>query len=203
MKNTRKIKTLFGAIIFLVISAIVQNLKSSTVSVVGKAKGVAGQNSVAITSSTAAEPNPGAQDNYYLVTKVVDGDTINVEVNGVVQKLRLIGIDTPEVVDPRKTVQCFGKEASNKAKELLLGKKVRLEADSTQNDKDKYGRYLRYIYREDGLFYNKWIIENGYAHEYTYVIPYKFQTDFKAAEKSARENGRGLWSPETCAGITS
>lgn len=146
--------------------------------------------------------NPAPQYAYYSVTSVVDGDTIKVNINGTVETLRLIGMDTPETVDPRKLVQCFGKEASNKAKELLVGTKVRLEKDSTQGELDKYGRTLAYVYREDGLFYNKYMIEQGYAHEYTYNTPYKYQVEFKAAQKSAQENQRGLWSPSTCNGDT-
>lgn len=143
-----------------------------------------------------------SQYEYYAISSVVDGDTIKVNINGAVVTFRLIGMDTPETLDPRKTVQCFGKEASNKAKEILVGKKVRIEKDATQGDVDKYGRQLAYIYREDGLFYNKYMIEQGYAHEYTYNIPYKYQTEFKAAQKSAQENQRGLWSPDTCNGDT-
>lgn len=138
------------------------------------------------------------QEEYLLVTKVIDGDTIEVMIDGKNEKLRLIGVDTPETVDPQKSVECFGKESSSKANEMLLNKKVKLVGDETQGEKDKYGRLLRYIYREDGVFYNKWIIENGYAHEYTYNKPYKYQTDFKQAEKTARENQLGLWSPEIC-----
>ena len=142
------------------------------------------------------------QYEYYSVSSVVDGDTIKVSVSGTIETFRLIGMDTPETVDPRKPVQCFGKEASNKAKELLTGKKVRIEKDSTQGDFDKYNRRLAYIYREDGLFYNKYMIEQGYAHEYTYNVPYKYQAEFKAAQKSAQENLKGLWSSETCNGDT-
>ncbi len=124
------------------------------------------------------------------VISVVDGDTIKVSELGT---LRLIGIDTPETVDPRKPVQCFGKEASNKAKSLLTGKKVRLEFDSTQGRLDKYGRTLAYVYTEDGLFFNKEMIEQGFAHEYTYSTPYKYQTEFKNAQKEAQEAKEGLW----------
>ncbi len=134
----------------------------------------------------------------YVVTKVVDGDTFDVSIDGQTKRIRLIGVDTPETVDPRKPVQCFGKEASNKAVELLLNKKVRLEADTTQGETDKYGRLLRYAFREDGLFYNKWIIENGYAHEYTYNTPYKYQVEFKQAETVAREGKKGLWADNAC-----
>jgi len=158
------------------------------------------------TEKTTTIQTPATQNNsqyeYYSVSSVVDGDTLKVNINGTVETLRLIGLDTPETVDPRKPVQCFGKEASNKAKELLTGKRVRIEKDSTQGELDKYGRRLAYIYREDGLFYNKYMIEQGYAHEYTYNTPYKYQTEFKASQKSAQENLRGLWSPDTCNGDT-
>jgi len=136
----------------------------------------------------------------YNVTKVVDGDTVEVEVEGKREVLRLIGINTPETVDPRKSVECFGKEASAKSKEILEGKKVSLEADPTQGELDKYNRLLRYIFLEDGRNFNKMMIEEGYAYEYTYNIPYKYQTDFKNAQQQARDNKRGLWAENTCNG---
>lgn len=141
-------------------------------------------------------------DDLYEVVKVVDGDTLTVKIDGKNETLRLIGINTPETVDPRKPVQCFGKEASNKAKELLNGKKVRLESDSTQDDRDKYDRLLRYVILEDGTNFNKMMIREGYAHEYTYNNPYKYWTDFKDAEREARTNQRGLWAENTCNGNT-
>ncbi len=139
---------------------------------------------------------------FYSIVSVVDGDTVKISVDGKTETFRLIGMDTPETVDPRKEVQCFGVEASNKAKELLLGKKVRIETDPTQGTYDKYNRLLAYIYRDDGLFYNKYMIEQGYAHEYTYDTPYKYQTDFKNAQKQAEVSKAGLWSPNTCNGDT-
>lgn len=154
------------------------------------------------TQSQPSTKTESPSTDLYSVTGVVDGDTIKISADSKEETVRLIGMDTPETVDPRKPVQCFGKEASDKAKELLIGKKVRIETDSTQGDLDKYDRRLAYIYREDGLFYNKYMIEQGYAHEYTYDIPYKYQTEFKAAQKSAQENLRGLWSPDTCNGDT-
>lgn len=153
------------------------------------------------TQPTTVQPSV-SQYAYYSVVEVVDGDTIKINMNGEVETLRLIGMDTPETVDPRKTVQCFGKEASNKAKELLLGKKVRIEMDPTQGERDKYNRLLAYVYRDDGLFYNKYMIEQGYAHEYTYSTPYKYQVDFKVAQKLAQTAQLGLWSPTTCNGDT-
>lgn len=159
-------------------------------------------NKVTTTQPPVTAPKTDSQYTYYSVTSVVDGDTVKVNINGTVETLRLIGLDTPETVDPRKEVQCFGKEASNKGKELLTGKKVRIEKDSTQGDKDKYGRTLAYIYTESGIFYNKYMIEQGYAHEYTYNSAYKYQIEFKQAQKTAEANKIGLWSPSTCNGVT-
>ena len=135
---------------------------------------------------------------YYSVLRVVDGDTIEVNINGKTEKLRLIGLDTPETVDPRKPVECFGVEASNKAKELLQDKKVKLKNDISQGERDKYNRLLRYVYMEDGTLFNKLMIESGYGHEYTYVIPYEHQEEFMQAETYARENNLGLWNPDVC-----
>lgn len=158
---------------------------------------------VKTTETTQVTTQNNSQYTYYSVSSVVDGDTLKINKDGSIITLRLIGLDTPETVDPRKPVQCFGKEASSKAKELLTGKKVRIETDSTQGNLDKYGRTLAYLYREDGLFYNKYMIEQGYAHEYTYGTPYKYQTEFKNAQKSAQTNSLGLWSSNTCNGDTS
>lgn len=126
-------------------------------------------------------------DQLYLVTKVVDGDTI--EIDGK-YKLRYIGIDTPETVDPRRRVGCFGKEASNKNKELVLGKKVRLEKDVSETD--KYGRLLRYVYVGD-LFVNKYLVEEGYAKASSYPPDIKYQEIFTLAQKTAQSANKGLW----------
>jgi micrococcal nuclease len=132
------------------------------------------------------------------MVRVVDGDTIVVKINSQEETVRLIGIDTPEVVDPRKPVQCFGKEASEKIKELIQGKSVILTPDPTQNDKDNYGRLLRYVYLEDSTFINKKMIEEGYAFEYTYSIPYKYQLELKESQRQAKTNKLGLWADNAC-----
>ena len=137
---------------------------------------------------------------YYPVVGVVDGDTFKIDINGTVETLRLIGIDTPETVDPRKPVQCFGEEASGKAKSLLVGKRVRIEADPSQGERDKYGRLLVYAYLEDGTFFNGVMIEQGYAYEYTYDSAYAFQKEFRTAQENAKDNMLGLWSSDTCDG---
>jgi micrococcal nuclease len=140
-----------------------------------------------------------ANNELYSVIKIVDGDTIAVNLNGKSETLRLIGIDTPEIVDPRKVVECFGKEASNKAKEILTGKKVRLETDPISGERDKYDRLLRYVFLENGISFNKLMISEGFAYEYTYNgIPYKYQAEFKQAQKEAESAKRGLWAYNAC-----
>ncbi|HEY9583831.1 MAG TPA: thermonuclease family protein [Candidatus Paceibacterota bacterium] len=128
----------------------------------------------------------------YKVYKILDGDTFQIKVKKDIVTVRMLGVDTPETVDPRKTVQCFGKEASDKTKEILNGKSVKLELDSTQSKTDKFQRILAYVYVDD-LLVNKYLIEIGYAHEYTYDIPYRKQAEFKEKEREARKGKFGLW----------
>lgn len=138
----------------------------------------------------------------YRVTGITDGDTIKVSINGTIETVRFIGMDTPETKDPRKPVQCFGREASSRMQSYVQSKHVRLEADSTQGERDKYGRLLRYVYAEDGRNIAYEMIKAGYAHEYTYNLPYKYQAQFKAAYALAKNASAGLWSPNTCGGVT-
>jgi micrococcal nuclease len=137
---------------------------------------------------------------YYRVTKVTDGDTLHVDMDGTDERVRLIGINTPETVDPRKTVECFGKEASERMKSLAEGKNVRLEYDDSQSLRDTYGRLLAYVYLEDGQMLNKKMVAEGYAYEYTYLAPYAYQKEFRELQNLARTSGRGLWNPEMCNG---
>ncbi|MFH0892470.1 MAG: thermonuclease family protein [Candidatus Falkowbacteria bacterium] len=135
---------------------------------------------------------------YYPVVKVVDGDTIDVNIDGKTERIRFIGLNTPETVDPRKPVECFGKEASIRAGELLSGQEVRLKTDPTQGDRDKYDRLLRYVYLKDGTDIALKLISDGYGYEYAYDLPYKNQDQYNKAEADARENERGLWAPGVC-----
>lgn len=152
-----------------------------------------------ITQSTQTKSTLGDSSGSNQVTKVVDGDTVKVMIDGKIETIRLLGIDTPEVVDPRKPVQCFGKKASEKTKELLTGKSVLLESDPTQGDRDRYGRLLRYVYLEDGTLINDVLVRQGFAHEYTYQSkPYKYQQQFIDAEREAREQKKGLWADGAC-----
>ena len=136
-------------------------------------------------------------DRAYPVAYVVDGDTLKVKIDSHVVTVRLLGINTPETVDPRKPPECFGKEASDVSKSLLTGMKIKLAFNPNREQKDKYGRYLAYVYRDDGLFVNEFLVENGYAREYTFNHEqYLFQDEFRQAEAKAREAKKGLW--EAC-----
>lgn len=143
--------------------------------------------------------NVELEGEWYSVSKVVDGDTIDVNCGERVCRVRMIGVDTPETVHPQKRVECFGKEASDYSKQKLGGARVRLVVDETQGDTDTYGRLLRYVFREDGVNHNHALIQDGYAHEYTYRIPYRYQSEFKEAEMNARDARLGLWG-NVCAG---
>ncbi len=124
----------------------------------------------------------------YLITKVVDGDTITIEGG---QVIRYIGIDTPETVHPSKPVECFGVEASNKNKELVDGKQIKLEKDISETD--RYGRLLRYIWIGN-IFVNDYLVRQGYAYASTYPPDVKYAEQFVQAQREARENNRGLWA---------
>ena len=100
-------------------------------------------------------------------------------------------------------MQCFGKEASNEAKKILAGVYVHLETDPSQGEYDKYGRLLAYVFapsnaNPQGVLVNEYMIAEGYGHEYTYNLPYKYQAEFKAAERKAREEKKGLWAEGVC-----
>jgi micrococcal nuclease len=130
------------------------------------------------------------------IVRVVDGDTVVARLPGGDENVRLIGIDTPETVDPRKPVQCFGKEASARTKALLPpGTAIRLERDVEA--RDRYGRLLAYVYRaEDGTFVNLALAQEGYAQPLTIPPNVAYASQFSAAAAGARTAGRGLWG--TC-----
>lgn len=130
----------------------------------------------------------------FKIVKVTDGDTITAIIRGKNESIRLLGIDTPETVDPKKPVQCFGKAASDKMKSFVLGKFVKLVDDSTQGNRDKYKRLLRYVYLPDSkaTFVNGEMIKQGFAFSYK-EYPTKMFEKFNNFEKYARENNLGLW----------
>jgi endonuclease YncB( thermonuclease family) len=132
-------------------------------------------------------------DNTYEVTRVVDGDTIEIDYNGEKRKVRLIGINTPESVKPNSPIEEYGKEASDFTKEKLTDKMISLEFDIQKED--KYGRMLAYVYLDDKMF-NMTLLEEGYAQVATYPPNIKYVDKFIILEKAAREAEKGLWSLE-------
>lgn len=124
------------------------------------------------------------------VLRVIDGDTIELTDK---RRLRYIGINAPESVDPRRPVQCFGKEASYFNKQLVEGQTIDMEKDVSETD--KYGRLLRYVFLDD-VFINDFLVRQGYAQVETVPPDVKYAGQFLDAQREAREAKRGLW--KTC-----
>ena len=142
------------------------------------------------TESRSSNTNTNAEaGELYTVVKVADGDTFTIETG---EKVRLIGVDTPESVSPSAAKNVpFGKEVSEYVKEQLLDKQVRLEFDTQRAD--RYGRLLAYVYLEDGTFLNELLVEKGYARVMTVPPNVAYQEVFLKAEEGAKESGTGVW----------
>lgn len=126
------------------------------------------------------------------VVRVVDGDTIIVRLGGADERVRYIGMDTPETVKPGTPVQCYGKRASAENHHLVDGQRVRLVGDA--EPRDRYGRLLAYVYRaSDGLFVNAALVRRGYARPMTIPPNVRYAGRFAAWARTARRSGRGLW----------
>jgi endonuclease YncB( thermonuclease family) len=134
----------------------------------------------------------------YPVSRVIDGDTIEVIYNGQAESVRFVGIDTAE------RGQCFADDATQRVSDLLAenGNQVYLESDTSQNQRDHYGRLLAFLWLPDGRSLQWLLLAEGYAMEYTFRVPYRYQAQFKQAEFLAGLGGLGLWSPDTCNGKT-
>lgn len=132
------------------------------------------------------------------VLGVSDGDTLRVRVDGSSERVRLLGIDAPESVHPNTPRQCFGKEASSRMQSLAQSKQVRLVADPSQGDRDRYGRLLRYVELPDGTDVGLALVSGGFAQERTYDGAYARQGRYRAAQASAKSANVGLWA--ACAG---
>ncbi len=150
----------------------------------------------------AATSTPAIQTNA-LVVRTIDGDTMDVRIDGEEkdQRVRLLGINTPETVDPRRPVQCFGKAASEYLKTLLEGKRVLLKPDVLADERDKYDRLLRNVFLEDGTDVNALMVREGYASAYlSFSLDPARKRELKNLEKDAKLKENGLWSPNTCNG---
>lgn len=139
-------------------------------------------------SAAAGDPVP--------VVSVPDGDTIVVRVGEGTERVRVIGIDTPEI-GPQ---ECYAVEAAREARALVQGTTVLLTADPTQDDRDRYGRLLRHVALADGRSMAEVLIAGGYGREYTYDRPYAGRAAHRAAQAAAREARVGIWGPACTAG---
>lgn len=142
------------------------------------------------TSQTLQQNDPGL----YPINHYVDGDTIAIDMNGTVETVRFIGVDTPETHKPNTPVQCYGPQAAAHTKEVIAaaGGKVRLQADPLDTNRDKYGRLLRYIYLPDGTLLDEQIIKQGYGFAYL-GFPFSKKDQFAADQQSAQAAKAGLW----------
>ncbi|MBM3932912.1 MAG: nuclease [SAR202 cluster bacterium] len=150
--------------------------------------------------ATAAPQQPGPPQGMLAarVVRVIDGDTIEVELDGKTVDVRYIGIDTPETRSPRVSVEYFGKEADARNRSMVEGKIVFLEKDVSETD--QFGRLLRYVYVGDVMI-NAALVMEGFAQASTYPPDVKYSDWFRELQRDAMESGRGLWAsteePET------
>ncbi len=137
---------------------------------------------------TIENVNPG----YYHVSKFDDGDTIAVDMEGKTETIRFIGVDTPETHDPRKPVQCYGKNASAFTKNTIGTQNVRLEADPLSGNRDRYNRLLRFVYLPNGELLNYELVKDGYGFAIT-GFPHTKMESFVNVQAEAKSQNRGLW----------
>jgi len=180
-------KTAFLILIFLTVISLINQLNNQlTQKNTVYSKNLPQSKITSSTKTTSTEA--------FLVTKIIDGDTIALE-NG--EKVRYLGIDTPELHHPKKEVECFAYQAYEKNKELVLGKKVFLQKDISE--KDKYGRLLRYVFldekmsTDEGSFINLYLVKNGFAYAATFPPDVKYANLFLTAQKEAYQKNLGLW----------
>jgi micrococcal nuclease len=142
----------------------------------------------------AAWPNPPKGAVTAKVERVVDGDTFVASVNGRRERVRVIGVDTPESVDPNRPDEPFGEEASNFAKHYLNGETVRMAGDV--EPRDRYGRMLAYVWLADGTFWNALLAAEGYAQQLTIPPNVTYADLVRRLVSEARRENRGLWAQE-------
>ena len=150
---------------------------------------------VAVTPVPSIPPAAGLQPSGVaaIVTEVVDGDTVRVQLPSGIETVRIIGIDTPEVVHPTEPEACFGAEASAFARETLDGQAVTLELDPTQDERDRYDRLLAHVHVGDALYAAE-AIAGGYGIHYVYERPSIHAAELDAAADAARDAGLGIWA---------
>jgi endonuclease YncB( thermonuclease family) len=142
----------------------------------------------------AAWPDPPKDAVPAKVQRVTDGDTFVATVKGRRERIRIIGVDTPESVDPNRPDEPFGEEASDFAKHYLDGATVHLAGDV--EPRDRYGRMLAYVWLGDGTFWNALLAAEGYAQQLTIPPNVTYASLFRRLVSEARQHNRGLWAQE-------
>jgi endonuclease YncB( thermonuclease family) len=160
----------------------------------GGAKGRAPADLATTKAERAAWPGPPKGAVAAKVQRVVDGDTFVATVNGRRERVRVIGVDTPESVDPNRPDEPFGEEASDFAKHYLDGETVRMAGDV--EPRDRYGRMLAYVWLADGTFWNALLAAEGYAQQLTIPPNVTYADLFRRLVGEARRESRGLWAQE-------
>lgn len=155
-------------------------------------KGGKGKKPTKVKREKAAGSSSTPDTKLYRVIRVVDGDTVKVDIDGG-ESVRVIGIDTPETVHPDKPTECGGQEATAAARALLEGKRVAVVHDSSQGRRDRYGRLLAYLDIPQAGDFGEAMLRKGHAKEYTYADPYQRRETYRSAEQQARAAGRGVW----------
>lgn len=133
------------------------------------------------------------------VVRVVDGDTLRVSLNGKEETVRMVGIDAPESVAPQQPVECFGPEAAQLLRDIVTGQSVWLQADTTQANRDRYGRLLRFVFLSDGSDVGLQLIAQGLAFESLYSKePHQYYQKYVAAQMTAQKAGLHVWDATKC-----
>ena len=140
-----------------------------------------------LNTQTFLHSEPGS----YRVTHFVDGDTVQVTMNGTLETIRFIGMDTPETHKPNTPVQCYGPVAAAYTQTRIGSQPIRLVSDSLTTNRDRYNRLLRYIILEDGTNLNLELVQKGYA--FAYAFPFSKLDQFDTAMRQAQKAGNGLW----------
>jgi len=131
--------------------------------------------------------------NLYTIVKIIDGDTLIAYRDDQETTIRLLGINAPESSGPYRREECFGQESTEYLSSLLpIGALVDIQTDPSQDTYDKYKRLLGYVFLGK-MNINEELVADGYAYEYTYRKPYRYQDVFRAAENEARSQNKGLW----------
>jgi micrococcal nuclease len=183
-----------AVLLLLVVALVVAGCEGVVEDIGGGGAGRAPADLATTGAERAAWPDPPEDAVTAKVQRVSDGDTFVATVQGRRERVRVIGVDTPESVAPNRPVEPFGEEASDFAKHHLDGETVRLAGDA--EPRDRYGRMLAYVWLRDGTFWNALLVAEGYAQQLTIPPNVTYAGLFRRLVAEARRDDRGLWAEE-------